>query len=78
MIEFDKIKIVSSIENVKSLNEDVFENKVKNGCIVEHISQVMKHYRVLAAKLSKNLSPSLKQQVRNLLLEVLILFGIFI
>ena len=35
MIKFDKIKIVSSIENVKSLNEDVFENKVKDGCIVE-------------------------------------------
>ena len=43
-----------------------------------HISQVMKPYRALAAKLSKNLSPSLKQQLRNLLLEVLILFGIFI
>ena len=43
-----------------------------------HISQVMKPYRALAAKLTKNLSPSLKQQLRNLLLEVLILFGFFI
>lgn len=43
-----------------------------------HISQVMKPYRALAAKLSQNLTPSLKQQLRNLLLEVLILFGIFI
>ncbi|MBE6214075.1 MAG: hypothetical protein E7131_05285 [Rikenellaceae bacterium] len=43
-----------------------------------HISQVMKPYRVLAAKLAENLTPSLKQQLRNLLLEVLILFGIFI
>lgn len=43
-----------------------------------HISQVMKPYRELAAKLSKNLSPSLKQQLRNLLLEIVILFGIFI
>ena len=43
-----------------------------------HISQVMKPYRALAAKLSENLTPSLKQQLRNLLLEVLILFGIFI
>ena len=43
-----------------------------------HISQVMKPYRELAAKLAENLTPSLKQQLRNLLLEVLILFGIFI
>lgn len=43
-----------------------------------HISQVMKPYRALAAKLSESLTPSLKQQLRNLLLEVLILFGIFI
>jgi hypothetical protein len=43
-----------------------------------HISQVMKPYRELAAKLSESLTPSLKQQLRNLLLEVLILFGIFI
>lgn len=43
-----------------------------------HISQVMKPYRALAAKLSQNLTPSLKQQLRNLLLEILILFGIFI
>ncbi len=43
-----------------------------------HISQVMKPYRALAAKLSQNLTPFLKQQLRNLLLEILILFGIFI
>lgn len=43
-----------------------------------HISQVMKPYRVLATKLSENTSPSLKQQLRNLLLEIVILFGIFI
>mgnify|MGYP003498542925 FL=1 len=43
-----------------------------------HISQVMKPYRELATKLAENLTPSLKQQLRNLLLEVLILFGIFI
>ena len=43
-----------------------------------HISQVMKPYRALAAKLSPNLTPSLKQQLRNLLLEILILFGFFI
>jgi hypothetical protein len=33
-----------------------------------HISQVMKPYRALAAKLSERLTPSLKQQLRNLLL----------
>ena len=44
MIKFDKIKIVSSIENVKSLNEDVFENKVKDGCIVEQRYIMMSPY----------------------------------
>ncbi len=44
MIKFDKIKIVSSIENVKSLNEDVFENKVKDGCIVEQRYTMMSPY----------------------------------
>ena len=43
-----------------------------------HISQVMKPYRALVAKLSDNITPSVKQQLRALLLEVLILFGIFI
>lgn len=43
-----------------------------------HISQVMKPYRALAAKLSQNLTPSLKQQLRGLLLEITILLGIFI
>ena len=43
-----------------------------------HISQVMKPYRALAAKLSKDLAPTLKQQLRNLLLEIVILIGIFI
>lgn len=43
-----------------------------------HISQVMKPYRALAAKLSENLTPTLKQQLRNLLLEIVILIGIFI
>ena len=43
-----------------------------------HISQVMKPYRALAAKLSESLTPSLKQQLRNLLLEIVILLGIFI
>ena len=33
------------------------------------ISKVMKPYRALAAKLSENTAPSLKQQLRNLLLE---------
>ena len=44
MIKFDKIKIVSSIENVKSLNEDVFENKVKDGGIVEQRYTMMSPY----------------------------------
>ena len=44
MIKFDKIKIVSSIENVKSLNEDVFETKVKDGCIVEQRYTMMSPY----------------------------------
>lgn len=44
MIKFDKIKIVSSIENVKSLNEDVFENKVRDGCIVEQRYTMMSPY----------------------------------
>ena len=44
MIKFDKIKIVSSIENVKSLNEDVFENRVKDGCIVEQRYTMMSPY----------------------------------
>lgn len=43
-----------------------------------HISQVMKPYRALAAKLAESLTPSLKQQLRNLLLEITILLGIFI
>lgn len=43
-----------------------------------HISQVMKPYRALAAKLSENLTPTLKQQLRILLLEIVILIGIFI
>ena len=43
-----------------------------------HISQVMKPFRVLVAKLSDNITPSVKQQLRNLLLEIVILFGIFI
>lgn len=34
-----------------------------------HISQVMKPYRALAAKLSENLTPTLKQQLRKLLFE---------
>ena len=44
MIKFDKIKIVSSIENIKSLNEDVFENKVKDGCIIEQRYTMMSPY----------------------------------
>ena len=44
MIKFDKIKIVSSINNVKSLNEDVFENKVKDGCIIEQRYTMMSPY----------------------------------
>lgn len=43
-----------------------------------HISQVMKPFRVLVAKLSDNITPSVKQQLRALLLEVVILLGIFI
>ena len=43
-----------------------------------HISQVMKPYRALATKLSENLIPTLKQQLRILLLEIVILIGIFI
>ncbi len=43
-----------------------------------HISQVMKPYRILAEKLSANLTPSLKQQLRDLLLEIVILIGILI
>lgn len=41
-----------------------------------HISQMMKPYKELAIKLSENLSPNLKQQLRNLLLEIVILIGI--
>lgn len=41
-----------------------------------HISQAMKPYRELAVKLSENLSPDLKQQLRNLLLEIVILVGV--
>ena len=40
-----------------------------------HISQAMKPYRALAAKLSDNLSPSLKQTLRSLLLEIVLLLG---
>ena len=43
-----------------------------------HISQVMKPYRDLASKLINNFSPTLKQQLRNLLLEIIILLGVFI
>jgi hypothetical protein len=43
-----------------------------------HISQVMKPYRALVAKQSENLTPTLKQQLRILLLEIVILIGIFI
>ena len=41
-----------------------------------HISQAMKPYRDLAAKLSENLSPDVKEQLRSLLLEIVILVGI--
>ena len=44
MLKFDKIKIISSIKNIKSLNEDVFENKVKDGCIVEQRYTMMSPY----------------------------------
>ena len=44
MIKLDKIKIVSSIENIKRLNEYVFENKVKDGCIVEQRYTMMSPY----------------------------------
>lgn len=40
-----------------------------------HISQVMRPYRALAEKMTENLTPSVKQQLRNLLLEVFV-FGI--
>lgn len=43
-----------------------------------HISQVMKPFRALVAKLSDNPTTSLKEQLRNLLLEIVILFGIFV
>lgn len=43
-----------------------------------HISQVMKPYRALAAKLSDNLTPTIKQTLRNLLLEIIFWVGIFI
>ena len=43
-----------------------------------HISQVMKPYRALVAKLAENLTPNIKQQLRNLLLEITILIGIFV
>lgn len=43
-----------------------------------HISQVMKPYRALAAKLSENLRPTTKQTLRNLLLEIIFWVGIFI
>ena len=38
-----------------------------------HISQVMKPYRELAKRFTENLTPSVKQHLRNLLLEVLII-----
>ena len=43
-----------------------------------HITQVMKPYRALAEKLSNNLTPSVKQQLRNLLIEIVILIGIML
>ena len=43
-----------------------------------HISQIMRRYRKLTAKLTECNSPSIKQQLRSLLLEVLIIFGILI
>lgn len=43
-----------------------------------HISQVMKPYRALAAKLSDNLTPTTRQTLRNLLLEIIFWVGIFI
>lgn len=43
-----------------------------------HITQVMKPYRALAEKLSNNLTPSVKQQLRNLLMEIVILIGIML
>ena len=43
-----------------------------------HISQVMKPYRALAEKLSNNLTPSVKQQLRNLLMEIVIMIGILL
>ena len=43
-----------------------------------HIFQVMKPYRALAEKLSNNLTPSVKQQLRNLLMEIVIMIGILL
>ena len=43
-----------------------------------HITQVMKPYRALAEKLSNNLTPSVKQQLRNLLMEIVIMIGILL
>ena len=43
-----------------------------------HISQVMKPYRALAEKLSNNLTPSVKQQLRNLLMEIVIMIGLLL
>ena len=44
MLKFDKVKIISSIKNITSLNEDEFENKVKDGCIIEQRYTMMSPY----------------------------------
>ena len=43
-----------------------------------HISQVMKPFRVLESKLSEVITPSIKQKLRNLFLEIVILIAMFV
>ena len=55
------------------------ETLLRNYCSPNtHISQIMKPFRVLVAKLANNPAPTLKEQLRNLLIEFTILIGIFV
>lgn len=36
MLKFDKVKIISNIQNISNINEDRFTSIVKDGCITEH------------------------------------------
>lgn len=44
MLKFDKVKIISSTNNISNINENEFENKIKDGCLIEQRYTMMSPY----------------------------------